>query len=443
MSSTTRRDARFRQTCYSQRAIDRRHINLGGVLDPLLQSTDNASAVELHGGTADVRPGLAIIANVMTPYRANLHCLVAAGIPELKLHTLITHGVGDFAWDDATPPEVNPTNFSAKGEHSLDNPLRRPVAEWRKADRLIRHLQTHNIKAVIFCFYRYISYLRVMDYCCRAGIPFWVNLDSNIRSEPQLSALQSFVKRRLYDWWLKRASGVLSMGALGDQFFLKYGADPKRIYRVPYWPDFDAFIRCDNVALNRLQQKFGLDRRRHYIIYSGRLVPEKRVDLLIDAFSAIAAERPDWDLLIVGHGTLGDQLRLRVPKSLQQRVVWTGFLEGAENVAAFHAADILVLPSDQEPWALVIQEAMAAGLIVVASDIVGAAHELVEDHVSGRIFAAGNLQQLNHAIRDVTDPAAFTQYNERSQQAMARYRKNVQPVNEIRRALRDAGVIAS
>jgi glycosyltransferase involved in cell wall biosynthesis len=233
------------------------------------------------------------------------------------------------------------------------------------------------------------------------------------------------------------------MGALGDQFFLKYGADPKRIYRVPYWPDFDAFTSCNDVALKRLQQKFGLDPDRRYILYSGRLVPEKRVDLLIDAFVAIAAKRPDWDLLIVGHGPLSDQLRRRVPEALRPRVVWTGFLEGTENVLAFHAADILVLPSDQEPWALVIQEAMAAGLVVVASDIVGAAHELVEDKGSGRIFAAGNLQQLIHAICDVTDPTEFAQYNQRSQEAMAGYRKSVQPVNEIRRALGDAGVISS
>jgi glycosyltransferase involved in cell wall biosynthesis len=178
-------------------------------------------------------------------------------------------------------------------------------------------------------------------------------------------------------------------------------------------------------------------------MFSGRLVPEKRVDLLIDAFVAIAAERPDWDLLIVGHGPLCDELRRRVPEALQPRVVWTGFIDGAENVLAFHAADMLVLPSDQEPWALVIQEAMAAGLVVVASDIVGAAHELVEDQVSGRIFSAGNLQQLIQAIRDVTDPAAFVRYNQQSQEAMAKYRNNVQPVSEIRRALRDVGVLSS
>src|SRR6185295_10879861 len=132
-------------------------------------------------------------------------------------------------------------------------------------------------------------------------------------------------------------------------------------------------------------------------------------------------ERPDWDLLIAGQGLLNDELRRRVPEALRSRVKWTGFLEGTENVLAFHAAEILVLPSDHEPWALVIQEAMAAGLVVVASNIVGAAHEIVEDQVSGRIFAAGNLNQLVQAIRDVTDPAAFDRYDQRSQEMMVKY----------------------
>ncbi len=378
----------------------------------------------------------------MTPYRANLHRLVAAGISELKLHTIVTHGVGDFDWSVAASPEINSTNFSTTGEHSLDNPLRRPIGEFRKAGRLIRYLKTHDVKAVIFCFYRYLSYLRVMDYCYRAQIPFWVNLDSNIRSEPRLSGFQSFVKKNLYSWWLKRTSGVLSMGALGDQFFIKYGADPKRIYRVPYWPDFDAFTNYNHVELERLQRKFGLDPERRHIMFSGRLAPEKRVDLLIDAFVAIASERPEWDLLIVGDGPLNEDLRHRVPESLRSRVVWTGFVDGANNALAFQAADVLVLPSDREPWALVIQEAMAAGLVVVASDIVGAANELVANRECGRIFPAGNLQLLIDAILDVTNPKSIDQYKKRSQESLAHYLRVTNPVAEIRRALTDASVLS-
>ena len=177
-----------------------------------------------RAGQNDNRPGLVFFANVITPYRANLHRLIAAGIPELKLHTLITHGVGDFDWCVDVSPEIHMSNFSRAGERSLDHTLRRPHAEWRKARQLIRYLKNHNARAVICGSYRYISYLRVMEYCYRARIPFFVNLDSNIRSETQLSPLKRLIKRNIYRWWLKRASGVLSMGTLGDQYFLKYGA---------------------------------------------------------------------------------------------------------------------------------------------------------------------------------------------------------------------------
>jgi glycosyltransferase involved in cell wall biosynthesis len=384
-----------------------------------------------------------IVSNAIAPYRVNLHRLIAAGIPELKLHTLITHGVSDFDWQVQMPPEIHVHNVSAPGEHALDNPLRRAWSEFRKGARLIRYLNEHNIRAVLFNGYRYIPYVRLMNYCHRHQIPFLYRSDSNIRDESHMSFIHQSVKRTIYGWWMKRASGVLSMGRLGDQFFIKYGADPHRIYRVPYWPDFDSFARVEEVGLERLRREFGLRNGRRNLLFSGRLVPEKRVDLLIDAFAAIANQRPQWDLLIVGDGVLRDELQRRVPEALRSRVTWTGFLDGPELALAYHAADVLVLPSDHEPWALVVQEAMAAGLAVVASDVVGAAYELVTDGVSGRIFPAGDCSALQKALEDVMHDERIDAYKREATTALEAYREQVDPVREIRRALVDANVLHS
>lgn len=389
----------------------------------------------------DARPGLAVVSNCLTPYRVNLHRLISAGIPELKLHSLITHGIGDFDFQMAVPPELNVTNISIPGENPQDNPLRRPVSELRKARQLCKYIKQNNVRAVIFNGYRYIPYLGLMAYCHRHHISFFIRSDSNIRGEPELSLVSQTMKRAIYRWWMKRASGVLSMGEFGDQFFLKYGADRKRIYRVPYWPDFDSFARADDDQLERFQRKFRLDGQRRRLLYSGRLVPQKRVDLVIDAFARLAGERPDWDLVIAGDGILGDELRGRVPDSLRHRVVWTGFLDGNEPALAYHAADLLVLPSAQEPWALVVMEAMAAGLPVVASDVVGAAREMVEDGISGRIFASGDVTNLADALRDVTLANKIDQYKMHAVSALANYRKKVDPISEIRRALNDVGIL--
>jgi len=231
------------------------------------------------------------------------------------------------------------------------------------------------------------------------------------------------------------------MGTLGDQLFLKYGAKPDQLYRVPYWPDYDSFARVDISGLERFRRKFGLNPTRHYIMYSGRLLPWKRVDLLMDTFAAIADVRPDWDLLIVGDGVLRQELRQRVPESLRSRVVWTGFLDGEEAATAYHAADVLVVTSDREQWAVVVQEAMAAGLVVVATDTTGAAYDLVENEQSGRLFPAGDLSALQQALVDVTAANHLEDYKRRSRAALADYRKRVEPVAEIRRALTECGVL--
>lgn len=411
----------------------------------MLNSTANVDEFaqpSLRTAERDTRPGLMICSNVITPYRVNLHQLIVAGVPELKLHTMTTHGVADFDWQMNLPAEINPVNFSVAGESALEHPLRRPGSEIRKGARLIQYIKDHDVRAVVFNGYRYISYLRLMDYCYRNGIPAFLRSDSNIRSERPLSLLERAGKRRLYHWMMKRSKGVCSMGELGDQFFLKYGADPHRIYRVPYWPDYDLFATVDKVALDRFRRKYGLDDRRRYVMYSGRLISSKRVDLLIDAFVGLAAERPDWDLLVCGDGLLRDELQRRVPEGLRKRIIWTGFLDCDDLVVAYHSADVLAVPSAKEPWALVVQEAMAAGMVVVASDVVGAAHEMIDDGESGRIFASGNTAALREALKDVTQSDRLAMYRQRSAAALCRYREEVDPVAEIRRALTDVGVLS-
>lgn len=389
----------------------------------------------------DTRPGLAFVANSITPYGVNLYRSIAAGIPELKLHVLVTHWAADFEWNVDIPPGVELVRFCEKGENPLENPLRRPLHDWKKGGQLIRYFRENDIRAAIIIGYRFLSLLRLMRSCHRDGIPFFVNQDSNIRSERSVSAIERFIKRRLYTWWLKRASGVMPMGDLGSQFFMKYGADTNQMYFVPCWPNFEAFNQVDPCDLVRFRQRFGLDERRRHLLFCGRFVPEKRVDLLIDAFAAIAVQRPDWNLLIVGDGILKSDLKRRVPDTLQARVVWTGFLDREEPALAYHSADVLVLPSDHEPWALVVQEAMAAGLVVVSSDVSGAAYELVVDGHSGRIFPAGDLEQLKRALLDVTSAESLPVYKFESAAALARWRNIANPVAEIRRALNDVGIL--
>jgi glycosyltransferase involved in cell wall biosynthesis len=125
---------------------------------------------------------------------------------------------------------------------------------------------------------------------------------------------------------------------------------------------------------------------------------------------------------------------------LVPRVLWTGFLDDQQTVTALYRnCDVLVLPSDYEPWALVVSEAVAAGLAIVCSDVVGAAAELVVPGRNGELFAAGSLEGLVQSLLRVTSPDRVDAYKAGSAPVLAAWRKQADPVEGLRRALRHVG----
>ena len=133
----------------------------------------------------------------------------------------------------------------------------------------------------------------------------------------------------------------------------------------------------------------------------------------------------------------------QVPPNLAHRIIWTGFIN--DQPAVTHVfpsfSDLLVLPSDYEPWGLVVNEAAAAGIAMVCSSSVGAAFELVRDGYNGRIFPAGDLNELIEALLDVTDPANIDRMKANSPTVLARWRSRGDPVEGLREALRENHVI--
>ena len=88
-----------------------------------------------------------------------------------------------------------------------------------------------------------------------------------------------------------------------------------------------------------------------------------------------------------------------------------GFLNQTQLATAYVAADALVLPSDcLETWGLVVNEAMACGLPIIASDQVGCVDDLVQNDKTGLIYPYGDIQALSSAMRQmVNNPVAARQ----------------------------------
>ena len=136
-------------------------------------------------------------------------------------------------------------------------------------------------------------------------------------------------------------------------------------------------------------------------VFVGRLIPRKRPADALRAFREVAGTRPTATLTFVGDGPLEAELREQA-RDLGSAVIFRGRLEGGALADSLASADVLVLPAAREVWGLVVNEALASGLYVVASDEVGSAHDLVSAG-SGEIVPVGDVAALAAALNRAAD----------------------------------------
>jgi glycosyltransferase involved in cell wall biosynthesis len=150
-------------------------------------------------------------------------------------------------------------------------------------------------------------------------------------------------------------------------------------------------------------------------LFVGRLIPRKRPLEVVRAFRAIATRVPGASLTIVGDGPLESAVA-REAQVMSDRIRVVPRLEGEQLSAIYTSADILVVPSVREVWGLVVNEALAHGLYVIATDEVGSALDLVRED-SGSIVPAGDRGALVRAMLHAAqaEPMDSEARNRRSQ----------------------------
>lgn len=257
----------------------------------------------MKGSTARI----AIISNSQTPYRMHVHQRIIRELTEVELWSVFTHETSNSPWSIQPPPELRPLYWGSgeKSEHQ-DHVLNQGH-EWRKGGSILRWIARNEVRFVVLEGYNDLGRLRILWGCRRMGIPCFVFGDNNILADHP-SPLKAAVKRQLVGRIVERATGVFYCGRLGRDYFRRYGAEDKRMFPFPYEPDYAAFESVSDTLANAVRQRYQVQPGRRYMIYSGRFAAVKRVDLLLKAFCEMAAQRPDWDLLLIGDGPLRQPL---------------------------------------------------------------------------------------------------------------------------------------
>ena len=243
------------------------------------------------------------------------------------------------------------------------------------------------------------SYWQAMKACWSHNVPILVRGDSHLLDRRPWPV--RLAKRLILGKWIPRFSGYLTVGTLNEAYYEFYGADRSSFFRVPHCVDNNWFAERSTLADDaRLsyRQRLNIPTDAMVFLFCGKFIEQKRPLDLLQALDAPDCKGSRAHALYVGDGPL----RIACESYARTRKVastFVGFKNQSELPAMYAMADVLVLPSQNETWGLVVNEAMACQRPALVSDTVGCGPDLVFNGKTGHIFPAGDVQALAEAIR--------------------------------------------
>ena len=213
---------------------------------------------------------------------------------------------------------------------------------------------------------------------------------------------------------LARFGRLIAVSSDIKRELVQYGANPSNVTTVLNAIDHTQFRR-DPSRVAAAREALGFEPQHVVLGAVGRLEPQKRFDILIDAFASIQASRPELRLVIAGDGSLRRALEeQRNGRGLKDQILLTGHV--TDVIPLHHAFDLFVQSSDYEGTPNSVLEAMALETPVVATEAGGTA-ELVHDGLHGRVVPVGRIDKLLQAIAAaLLDPAATRRMVTRARQ---------------------------
>ncbi len=207
----------------------------------------------------------------------------------------------------------------------------------------------------------------------------------------------------LVKFLIRNSDSFIAYGTRAKEYLIHLGAKQDKIFIGWNTVDnsfFEANSKITAKEKDALKKKLGI-KKRLVLLYVGQLIRRKGVYDLLEAYSLLKKETDDVALLIVGSGMEEKDLRRKCDQEGIKDVVFAGFLEYSQLPEYFGISDLFILPSYEEVWGLVINEAMACGLPVITTEKVGASADLVKDSINGFIVLEKDPQGLYRAIKKV------------------------------------------
>jgi glycosyltransferase involved in cell wall biosynthesis len=263
--------------------------------------------------------------------------------------------------------------------------------------RVFSSLRHANPDAVVCGGYNYLASWQAALWARRNHVPLILWSESTAQDMRSLHAPVEFMKKRFRGL----CSAFVAAGKASRDYLIALGAPDQRVFVAPNAVDnlfYSSLARKARDLTGDVRTRYDLPLR--YFLCAGRLVTEKGVFDLLAAYAKLDENtRSQIGLVFAGDGPVRDELSKRAAEIRTGSIKICGWIHREQIPELYALAEGLIFPTHSDTWGLVVNEAMACGLPIIASDVAGCVPDLVEDSGNGFIVPAGNIESLACAMQ--------------------------------------------
>ncbi len=205
---------------------------------------------------------------------------------------------------------------------------------------------------------------------------------------------------RLKAYFLRHCDRFVVPGKASFDYLRSLGSPAASILTAPNAVDNRFFaIRAGATRAQATEFREKLKLPLRFILFVGRLVPEKGIFDLLEAYAKLEnGLRSEVGLVFAGDGVCREELARQAKHIGPGAVCFPGFAQREDLAGLYALAETLVLPTHSDTWGLVVNEAMACGLPIIVSSVAGCSADLVEDGWNGYVVPPRDPEKLGAAI---------------------------------------------
>lgn len=215
-----------------------------------------------------------------------------------------------------------------------------------------------------------------------------------------LKLLVREIVRKIVFW---RSRAILVCGELGVESAKKAGCRSDKIIDFPYVIDVSRML-AETPDIQLSDCKTDIKRNRLIITFSGRMIPRKGLETLLLVLPRLKTLERDWVLWIEGDGPDFDSFQSFARElDVLDKCRFLGFCQYNNHSWLMSNSDIVVVPSIEDSWGIIVDEGLQLGKLVISSDAVGSGVDRVHSGVNGYLYPAGSVEILGDLLLKVIE----------------------------------------